>query len=230
MSKFVHRSQQLEMMDFPVEEDGAIFKNFDELVFINTYLGGPAHSLAKINALVRDVPQPVIADIGFGAGDFLSQALRKWPNADLIGVDSMPQAVEYAQQRYADMASQTELVCADYKHWISESEPVDVIHAALFCHHLDDEQLLEFLRSASSHVRSAVVINDLHRHPLAYHSIRWLTRLFSKSAYTRNDAPLSVLRGFKAREWEQFLHRAGLRNFRIQWKWAFRHVITIYPS
>ena len=53
-------------------------------------------------------------------------------------------------------------------------------------------------------------INDLHRHPLAYHSIRILTSLFSKSYLVKNDAPLSVLRGFKKKELEDLLIKQAL--------------------
>ena len=82
--------------------------------------------------------------------------------------------------------------------------------------------------------RSAVgfFINDLHRHPFAYYSIKWLTKLFSKSYLVKNDAPLSVLRGFKKKELEMFNfqcsppdRRAGILNARLKWKWAFRWLL-----
>ncbi|MDB5252932.1 MAG: methyltransferase protein, partial [Flaviaesturariibacter sp.] len=69
-------------------------------------------------------------------------------------------------------------------------------------------------------------INDLHRHPLAYHSIRLLTRAFSRSYLVKNDAPLSVLRGFSRSDWLRVLGRARISPVGIQWKWAFRWLIT----
>ena len=68
-------------------------------------------------------------------------------------------------------------------------------------------------------------INDLHRHTLAYYSIKWLSSLFSKSYLVKNDAPLSVARGFTKNEWEQIFKSSGIANFAINWKWAFRHLI-----
>ena len=70
-------------------------------------------------------------------------------------------------------------------------------------------------------------IADLHRHPLAYYSIKWLTGLFSKSYLVKNDAPLSVLRGFSRKEWESLLTKAGIKNYSIRWKWAFRWLIIV---
>ncbi len=68
-------------------------------------------------------------------------------------------------------------------------------------------------------------INDLQRHPLAYYSIKYITKFFSKSYLVKNDAPLSVLRGFKKDEWKGIFEKAGIINYSIQWKWAFRYLI-----
>jgi hypothetical protein len=69
-------------------------------------------------------------------------------------------------------------------------------------------------------------INDLHRHPLAYHFIKITSKFFSKSYLVKNDAPLSVLRGFKKIEWKQLLRKAGLENASVKWRWAFRYLVT----
>jgi hypothetical protein len=75
--------------------------------------------------------------------------------------------------------------------------------------------------------REGFFINDLHRHPLAYYSIKILTRLFSASYLVKNDAPLSVRRGFTAKEWKVLLESAGISRFRVSWKWAFRHLVVV---
>jgi hypothetical protein len=49
--------------------------------------------------------------------------------------------------------------------------------------------------------------------------------VLSNSAYVKNDAPLSVWRGFKKKEWESILQSAGYQNSKINWVWAFRHLI-----
>jgi hypothetical protein len=72
------------------------------------------------------------------------------------------------------------------------------------------------------------VINDLHRHPLAYFSIKWLTRWFSKSPMVQHDAALSVLRSFKRRDWNSIFAQAGLDQVTIHWRWAFRWQICVY--
>ncbi|OYW74945.1 MAG: hypothetical protein B7Z27_08945, partial [Sphingobacteriia bacterium 32-37-4] len=68
-------------------------------------------------------------------------------------------------------------------------------------------------------------INDLQRHYLAYHSIKLLTIAFSNSYLVKNDAPLSVLRGFSKEELESMFAEAGITRYDIQWKWAFRWLV-----
>jgi hypothetical protein len=69
-------------------------------------------------------------------------------------------------------------------------------------------------------------INDLHRNAVAFYSIKLLTKLFSNSYLVKNDAPLSVARGFKRKELEKYLEAADINNYEIQWKWAFRWLLT----
>ena len=73
-------------------------------------------------------------------------------------------------------------------------------------------------------------INDLHRHAIAYYSIKFLTSLFSHSYLVKHDAPLSVRRGFKKEEWEKIFSNAGIIKYSIEWKWAFRYLITVFAN
>ena len=73
--------------------------------------------------------------------------------------------------------------------------------------------------------RRGVVVNDLHRHPLAWVAIRTLTRLCSRSGLIRHDAPLSVRRGFRRAELTSLARAAGV-PCEVQWRWAFRWVLT----
>jgi hypothetical protein len=66
----------------------------------------------------------------------------------------------------------------------------------------------------------------LQRHPLAYYSIKILTRLFSKSYLVKNDAPLSVLRGFHKKELVNILQAANIASFSIEWRNAFRWLVV----
>jgi len=81
------------------------------------------------------------------------------------------------------------------------------------------------LKWMQANSRQGFFINDLHRHPLAYYSIKFLTSIFSRSKLVKNDAPLSVARGFKRKDWVWLMNESGLKAGLIQWKWAFRYLI-----
>jgi hypothetical protein len=57
--------------------------------------------------------------------------------------------------------------------------------------------------------------------------IKWLTQLFSSSYLVKNDAPLSVSRGFTREDWTNLLKQANITTYSCEWKWAFRWLITV---
>jgi hypothetical protein len=40
---------------------------------------------------------------------------------------------------------------------------------------------------------------------------------------SREDGLVSILRGFKKNELEEFSKKLSLKNYTIRWKWAFRY-------
>jgi ubiquinone/menaquinone biosynthesis C-methylase UbiE len=231
MPDLSYRSTQPELLDQTGIPFPDIEQNMRELDFINRYLGGHAISIGGLQQLIqtqnRIYSEPLlIAEIGCGDGNNL-MALQRWcvkKNIPVrfIGIDLNPECIAAARLRKG--LSDAEWICSDYAA-VQFTEKPDILFSSLFCHHFTDEALAQQLAWLQRNCRIGFFINDLHRHPLAYYSIQWLTRLFSKSYLVKNDAPLSVWRGFKRKEWRHLLERAGIRNFTIQWKWAFRWLI-----
>jgi 2-polyprenyl-3-methyl-5-hydroxy-6-metoxy-1,4-benzoquinol methylase len=231
MVNLFHRSYQKELLDsneIPFED---IARNMRELNFINKYLGGHSITLRGFKKILsinnfrgRDL---IICEIGCGGGDNL-QVIDQWCRRKklrlrTIGIDINPDCIAYASAMFKDPLA--EWISSDYK-MVSFTEKPDIIFNSLFCHHFDDDQMIEILRWMKEHSRLGFFINDLHRNSLAFYAIKWLTRLFSKSYLVKNDAPLSVKRGFKRNELKNFLNRAGIGDYTIDWKWAFRWLIT----
>ena len=233
MGKFAKRSYQKEWMD-DLEVDGEILKQtLTELRTINRFLGGNHVTTSGIQKLTSKNHQKSysIADIGCGGGDML-KVLARWGKkmglyAEFIGIDGNPHTIEAAKENLRDFPS----VSLQHQNVFDPAftqESVDIITCTLFTHHFTDEELIAMFRAFYTKANIGIVINDLHRHPLAYHSISWLTRLFSKSPMVKNDAPLSVQRSFKKPELVRILREAGISNFEIRWFWAFRWRIVIH--
>jgi len=227
--KFTNRSEQLELLDAPNIPKELLFQNLKELDFINRTLGGHAITLSGIKQLVTDKTKTYhILDIGCGGGDAM-QAIADWARKNnykvkLTGVDMNADAIEYLNN-YCKEYPEISAVISDYRDYLKSNSSVDIIHCSLFCHHLKDHELLELFSFLKANVSVGFVINDLQRHPFAYHSIKLLTRILNGSALVKNDAPLSVLRGFRKEELISLFSKAGVINYFIKWKWAFRYLI-----
>ena len=146
----------------------------------------------------------------------------------LTGFDANPHIVAYSSNHSKDFNnisfSATNVFSKDF-----QQQKFDFVLASLFIHHFTEEELILLLQKLKEQTTKAIIINDIHRHSLAYYSIKLLTQLFSKSAMVKFDAPLSVLRSFKKSELEVILKRAGLTNYSLTWKWAFRWRLIIFP-
>ena len=211
------------MLDEPGIPVADLERNLYELHVINGWLGGYKISLNAIRKLTS--PGRVIADIGCGGGDTLKEIGRKIPGVTLVGIDLLPACIQYCMKN--NPAPDTRFIVDDYRNIFLHIPRVDILHASLFCHHLGDDEIVELIKLAQRN-GSILVINDLERNIVAWWSIRLLTALFSKSRLVKNDAPLSVARGFLKKEWMELLRRAGAKKFSVKNKWAFRHEVIVY--
>jgi len=229
-TKFYQRSYELELLDAPNIPKELLFKNLRELDVVNRLLGGHAITLSGIKKLVTDKNKIYhIIDIGCGGGDAMKQ-IAKWAKANnfkvkLIGVDMNADCIAYMKNACENF-SEIDGVIMDYRDYLKTNTDVDIVHCSLFCHHLKDDELLELFQYMNKYARVGFVINDLQRHWFAYYSIKFLTHLLNGSSLVKNDAPLSVLRGFRKNELETLLESSKMKNFSIKWKWAFRYLIV----
>jgi SAM-dependent methyltransferase len=237
----------LDRDDIPLAD---IERNMLELDTINTRLGGHAITVAGFKILLerRDRLQMeevihqarapkhpphsaplLVAEIGCGGGDNLL-AIRQYCREHnravrFIGVDLNPHCIAVASAKFSD--TEACWITADYRTVSFEGQRPDILFSSLFCHHFGEGELAGMLRWMQAQSATGFFINDLHRHALAYHSIKLLVSLFSRSYLVKNDAPLSVLRGFRRAEWEQILLRAGIKEYILEWKWAFRWLLVV---
>lgn len=225
----LHRSYEKELLDRDDIPFDAIEKNMQELDTINSWLGGHAITVNGLQQLLKGKQQISIAEIGCGGGDNLLALCRYCRSRQIgvkfTGIDINAHCISIARRRLP--GPDASFILADYRNVVFGNDKPDIIFSSLFCHHFTDDQLVSMLQWMQSNSNCGFFINDLQRHPFAYHSIRLLTKWFSRSWLVKNDAPLSVLRGFTRAEWEGILQQAGIKNYSIRWKWAFRWLLVI---
>jgi 2-polyprenyl-3-methyl-5-hydroxy-6-metoxy-1,4-benzoquinol methylase len=222
------RSYQKELLDADEVPFTAIKKNMQELNFINTWLGGHGITIKGFTQLLGNSKQITVCEIGCGGGDNLA-AIVQWcrkknVQVHCIGIDIKPECIEFAKTN-THLQGVAEWVMSDYRLATFTTKP-GIIFSSLFCHHFTEAELAEQLQWMYTNSSVGFFINDLHRHVLAYHSIKVLTALFSSSYLVKNDAPLSVARGFTKQEWADIFSKANIPSYHINWQWAFRFLIT----
>lgn len=232
-NKFSRRADSIELMDDLTCEGEVIDRTLVELEFINKWLGGNAVTVDGVNELMestKHIPDPLrIADLGCGGGDILKligkQAARRNIDVWLYGIDANENIIEFARRHSTHQ--QTEFHALDIFSNDFKELKIDIAVGTLFFHHFTSIELIDFFKALNQQVSIGIVINDIHRHWFAYHSIKLLTGWFSKSAMVKNDAPISVLRAFSKQELQHILHEAGITSYTIRWRWAFRWQIII---
>ena len=230
MSNLYARSEIPEKMDDPTIPEGEVRKALGEIEKINKWLGSCNVVLGALNRLDWPREPVTIMDLGCGGGDML-RAVSKWADKKqrrvrLIGVDINATMTRYAGNKslkYPSIHFRTANIFDDAL--LADSPHITM--CSLFAHHFDGADLVMLVRRMHRLARRAVIINDLHRSPIAYYSIKTLTALFSRTYLVKYDAPLSVARSLTRREWDQVMKEAGISNYRIRWRWAWRWEIII---
>ncbi len=224
---FKNRSYEEEIMD-DLDASGPIIpQTLKELEIINQRLGGNYVTTNGLDQLMPESPTKKlkIADLGCGGGDIL-MLVAKWAkkrgyDVELVGFDANPHIIDYAKENCKEFSEITFAVQDIFSEEF-KNQKFDVILCTLFTHHFHEDDLIRIFKQFKKQSILGVIINDLHRHWLAYYSIKLLTTLFSKSEMVKNDGPLSVKRAFKKVELEQIMMSAAISSFKLKWMWAFR--------
>ena len=230
MVDYRRRSTAAEYMDGAAVEGPDMSRALEELQYVNRYLGGTRSSLKALAQAEVGAPKKrlEILDLGTGAAD-IPAAMVRWGLSQrrvvrVVGVDFNPFVCSWAL-RQVEHLPQVAVVRGDVFNLPFSAGAFDYVHCAMFLHHFPQEEAARIVRTMYRLCRRGIIINDLHRHPVAFHAISWITRRWSKSSMVQHDAPVSVLRGFRWVELEELGHLSGICRFSIQRYWPFRFVL-----
>jgi len=223
------RTEKNEIMDdFSLEGD-ELRVTLDEISRINHFLGGNKITLNGVRTLLLKADTTntlTIVDIGCGNGEIL-RMLSDYGysnNIDLkiVGIDANPFTVNYAQVLSKDYPNISYL-CGDVFDKSFEMAKFDIALCTLTLHHFDNDQIIELINILVKISNIGIVINDLQRSKIAYRLFQTICVVFKLNNMTKKDGLISILRGFKKNELEEFCKQLHLKNYMVQWKWAFRY-------
>ena len=223
-----NRSSKKEIMD-DLTMKGVLFKDtLDKLGIINRLLGGNKVTIKGLKELLKNQSKTkmiTIVDLGCGHGDILRDVAKFGRENNysfsLLGIDANINAITYAKElsrEYTELSFKAiDIFSEDFK-----KQSYDIVLCTLFLHHFKNNELISFLKTIVKKATIGVVVNDLHRHKLAYYLFK-LISFFVKNKMIREDGLTSILRAFKRKDLENISKQIKV-YFSIQWKWAFRYL------
>ena len=222
-----YRSDRVELMDDLNMQGDLLCDTLDKIALINKRLGGNSvtlNGLRKVLKLYSKDKELTIIDLGCGNGDMLREIAKYGRRSNrkfkLIGVDANRFTTDYAKELSEgyENISYEQLDVFNKKF---ENLEYDIALATLFIHHFKEKEIINLLEQISIKARIGLIINDLHRHKLAYYLFKIVSFFIGNSMVT-HDGLVSILRGFKRKELEALAKKLNTKSS-IQWKWAFRY-------
>jgi 2-polyprenyl-3-methyl-5-hydroxy-6-metoxy-1,4-benzoquinol methylase len=224
-----YRTQETEIMDDFSLQGKELRDALDKIASINRLLGGNKLTLHGIKKLLKiaHTEQPiVIADIGCGNGDMLRMLAQYGQknklNFKLIGIDANAYTINYAATLSNEFPN-IEYKCVDIFNSDFKVLQYDIVLCTLTLHHFSNEQIVDIMTIFNNNAKIGVIVNDLHRSKLAYRLFEKVCVVFNLNKMSREDGLISILRGFRKKELEDFSEKLNLKNYTINWKWAFRY-------
>ena len=225
-----YRTDTIEIMDDFALEGEMLRDALDKIAKINQLLGGNKLTLQGVQSLMNKVSpnkEVTIVDIGCGNGDML-RALANYAsnnnhlNFKLIGIDANQFTINHAKElskQYQNITYQCEDIFDDK----FKDLKYDIVLCTLTLHHFKDVEIIKLVSIFNENASIGIVINDLQRSALAYRLFQVLCFVFRLNKMSKEDGLVSILRGFKKEELEDFSNRLGFKKYTIEWKWAFRY-------
>lgn len=221
-----YRTDEEEIMDDFSIEGSILDKTLNQLANINKWLGGNGVTINGLKKMLKKQPKekPItIIDLGCGGGDMLrliaDYGRKVGYKFKLIGVDANEYTVAHAKKK-SQAYQEIHFLQQDIFSKEFNNISYDIVIATLFLHHFKEQQIIELLQSTLKKASIGVLINDLHRHRLAYYLFKLLS-LTIKNKMVKEDGLISILRGFKRIELIEISKKINVKST-IKWRWAFR--------
>ena len=105
----------------------------------------------------------------------------------------------------------------------------DVVSCGLFAHHLSPEEVVQFVKEGLRVCTTAVLINDLVRHPIHLALVYAAIPLY-RSRLTRHDAPASVRAAYTPSEMRELIARTSAVRVEISRHYLFRMGVVAWKK
>lgn len=226
------RSNEKELLDLgPEYYSWTEYQNCQKILYrINKYLGIFRDTVSLLKKFPHDSS---ILDVGCGGGLFLLHLSKKFPNMQFTGIDISHEAILVAQQELKNWQKSFAIKNVSFyfqplTHKLADNS-FDIIITTLVCHHLNDHDLIIFLKDIFNATRKIVIINDLQRNNLALFFYKIISPVF-RNRLISHDGFLSIKKSFTRKEWILLLENSGIKKYKLKWRFPFRWSLILWKK
>ncbi|WP_405377818.1 methyltransferase domain-containing protein [Nonlabens sp. Asnod3-A02] len=225
-----HRNTDPEWMDDPNLDQVTLQHAVDDINTVNRLLNGFNFTLKAIKKELQKYPNKALTIVDAGCGDgemlrFLEKNLKQ-ENISFLGLDFAARSIEKARLK-SEGLSRLRFRESDILKINPSDLKCDILISSLTMHHFDDNEIITFLTKFREITSKTIIINDLHRHKLAFLFFKYLSPIFIRHEISKHDGLISIASGFKARDFKKYAKAIGVKNDRLTWKWSFRYIWII---
>ncbi len=215
MADLTRRGTEPELMDSGLLDQAEYARCLADLEAVNRVTLTHWPTIGWLQAATRGFPSGAdvsVLDVACGHGDLL-RAIHAWAtrrgfNPVLAGIDLNPGSAVAA--RAATPAGQAiTWHTGDVFAYAPDPAPAFIV-SSQFTHHLDDDQVVAFLRWLEQHAGRGWFVADLHRNVVPYYGFRLLARLMRWHPIVRIDGTISIARSFRRADWRRLIAAAGV--------------------
>jgi SAM-dependent methyltransferase len=195
--KRINTPELLDTDDCPPQE---VVVSLRDMARINRWFGGVSTTVALVRkvAVATGMHRLSLLEVASGLGELPKIAAQKLSSED-ITVD-----VTLLDRASTHLPAGHRAVAADALAMPFPDGAFDLVSCNLFAHHLEPDQLILFVREALRVGRSAVLINDLVRHPM-HVALVYAGFPLMRSRISRFDGVASVRRAYIPEEIQRTL-------------------------
>ena len=206
-----------ELLDSDDGSPEEIAGSLADLRFINRWFGGRRTTLSILQRVVATTKCSsfTLLDVAAGSADGTLAAQRA------LRSQRVQLAITALDLSPLRLANGVRRVVGNALALPFPENSFDIVACGLFAHHLSPEDFVQFANEAMRVARTAVLINDLIRHPLHLGLVLAGMPLY-RSRMTRNDAPASVRQAYTQGEMRKMLELTPAAKIDISTHYLFR--------
>jgi SAM-dependent methyltransferase len=220
----VNTPEILDSDDCPPHEVRASLR---DMGLVNRWFGGVSTTRKMIERVALATAKnhfsllEVAAGLAEVPGIVAQQLARKGITLDITLLD----------RKRSHLAAGKRAVVADALSLPFSDGAFDLIHCSLFAHHLEPDELVRFVREALRVSRTAVLINDLIRHPM-HLALVYAGFPLMRSYVSRVDGVASVRRAYEPQEMRRMIAAASENGYEpraeISRRYLFRMGVIVW--